>query len=470
MILFKGDLSKAFTLLSFSPDSVELTASELYQSSWDPLSPEQLRLYDTLLSSCPSLVDTPGSSPSWSMLYHTGSFGLRILPFVFGVVSRFLLFLLYVAIWGYIKAYVDDFMGVTSLGHLSHDIAVVCEVVNLLLGPHAVQWSKFYAGRQIEWIGWRVDLDSRRVSFGHRNYLKVLHGFLSFDAHKHVQGRHILRLASWASRYTTVLRVLSPFTSTLYSQVSGMRNLDAYILLDETTIVAIWMWRATLLHLAASPVSFSRPLDSFSSDAYHCLIEYDSCLSGVGLRDFPGDLSDLPPSVSLVLERPLCGQIELPFQCGIDSAYQNTAEFTAPTMGLVALARRGCRHLRISLRGDSKTSLAWSKSGHFTGTLCTRAAIVMMLTSVEYDFTIVEAVHIPGDENGVCDDLSRFRTTPALLGYPAQDIIDFDGDHVMTALLRLCDPTLPSPFLSESSFLTFWNEARSLVESLQDRR
>jgi hypothetical protein len=110
-------------------------------------------------------------------------------------------------------------MGVTSLGHLSHDIAVVCEVVSLLLGPHAVEWSKFYAGRQIEWIGWRVDLDSRRVSFGHRNYLKVLHGFLSFDAHKHVQGRHILRLASWASRYTTVLRVLSPFTSTLYSQV-----------------------------------------------------------------------------------------------------------------------------------------------------------------------------------------------------------------------------------------------------------
>ena len=29
--LLKGDLSKAFTLLSFSSDSVELTASELYQ-------------------------------------------------------------------------------------------------------------------------------------------------------------------------------------------------------------------------------------------------------------------------------------------------------------------------------------------------------------------------------------------------------------------------------------------------------
>ena len=91
----------------------------------------------------------------------------------------------------------------------------------------------------------------------------------------------------------------------------------------------------------------------------------------------------------------------------------------------------------------------------------------MMLTSVVYDFTIVEAVHIPGDENGVCDDLSRFRTTPALLGYSARDTTDFTGDPTLTSLLRLCDPTLPSPFLSEASFLEFWVEVRDLICTLQ---
>ena len=81
IILFKGDLSKAFTLLSFSPDSVELTASELYQPTWDPLTPEQQRLYDSLLSIIPSDPLSLGDAPtqSWSMLYHRGSFGLRIL-------------------------------------------------------------------------------------------------------------------------------------------------------------------------------------------------------------------------------------------------------------------------------------------------------------------------------------------------------------------------------------------------------
>jgi hypothetical protein len=48
VILLKGDLSKAFTLLSFSADSVELTASELFQTTWDPPTPDQVRLMEEL--------------------------------------------------------------------------------------------------------------------------------------------------------------------------------------------------------------------------------------------------------------------------------------------------------------------------------------------------------------------------------------------------------------------------------------
>ena len=468
IILFKGDLSKAFTLLSFSPDSVELTASELYQPSWDALSEEQRALLDSLLAQLPSNPTSPDGAPrSWSMLYHTGSFGLRLLPFVFGVVSRFLLFLLYVAIWGYINAYVDDFMGVTLCELLSHDIAAICEVVSLLLGPHAVEWSKWFAGRQIEWIGWHIDLDSRRVSFGRRNFLKVLHGFFSFNETKHVQGRHVLKLASWASRYTTVLRSLSPFTNILYSQVSGLRNIDAFILLDEPTIITIWLWRAILLQLAAHPIVFSRPLDSFSAEDPHFEVEYDSCLSGQGLIIDPLDVESLSPPVPLLVD-PHCGQSLLPWSCGTNSAYQNTAELCPAALGLAVLAQLGVRHARISLRGDSKTSLAWSKSGRFTGSLCTRTAVIMMLIAVEYDLTIVETTHIPGDENGVCDDLSRFRTTPALLGFSAQHTIDFVGNTTLAGLLKLCDPTSPSPFLSERTFLEFWSEARRLVVALAE--
>ena len=468
VVLFKGDLSKAFTLLSFSPESVELTASELYQPSWEPLSDEQRVLYHQLLSQLPPDSAPPeDSTPSWSLLYHTGSFGLRLLPFVFGVVSRFLLFLLYVAIWGYINAYVDDFMGVTLLKYLSHDIAACCEVISLLLGPHAVEWSKWFAGRQIEWIGWNIDLDTRLVSFSRRNYLKVTHGFFSFDPASHVQGRHILKLASWASRYTIVLRSLSPFTTYLYSQISGLKNIDAYILLEEPTIVAIWIWRATLLQLAANPELFARPLDSFSSDDAHFLIGYDSSLTGLGLIVSPLETPPPFPAAPL-LTVPHCGQSRFPFHCGVDSSYQNTAELCPAAMGLAYLAQRGIRHARVGLIGDSKTSLAWSLSGHFTGTLCTRTAVIMMLICTEYDLTIVEATHIPGDDNGVCDELSRFRTTPESLGYSPQQTIDFGESSPIAALLKLCDPTLPPPFVTEATFLEFWSDARRVVSSLRD--
>lgn len=470
IILLKGDLSKAFTLLSFSPESVELTASELYQPSWEPFSEEQQRLYDTLLAQLPPESAPPPDAPrSWSTLYSTGSFGLRILPFVFGVVTRVLLFLLHVAIWGSIDAYVDDFMGVTSRCHLSHDVAAICEVVTLLLGPHAIEWGKWYTGRQVEWIGWRVDLDTRRVSFGRRNFLKVLHGFFSFNETKYVQGRFVLKLASWASRYTTVLRSLSPFTSLLYSQISGLKNIDAYIRLDEPTIIAIWLWRATLLQLAAEPVLFSRPLDSFSSDAPQCLLEYDSCLTGSGLIVSSLESGDPTPTQSFLLPgQPHCGQFALPWACGGDSSFQNTAELCPAAIGLAVLAQLGVRHARVCLKGDSMTSLAWAQSEHFSGSLCTRTAVVMMLIAVEYDFTIVEAIHIPGDENGVCDDLSRFNTTPQLLGFTAQQTIDFSSATKLAALVKLCDPTLPSPFRTEQLFLEFWAEVKQLIVSLRD--
>lgn len=464
IVLLKGDLSKAFTLLSFSADSVELTASELYQPNWDPLTQEQSDLYHSLLQTLH--IDEPYSSStqpsgtgSWSMLYHTGSFGLRILPFVFGVVSRFLLFLLSVAIRGSIDAYVDDFMACTLLEYLAHDVACICEVVSLLLGPHAIEWGKWFAGRQVEWIGWSIDLDTRRVSFARRNYLKVLHGFFSFDVDRHVQVRHLVKLASWASRYTTVLRTLTPFTSSLYSQVSGMKNLDAFIPLSPPTIIAIWMWRATLLQLGASQADFSRPLDSFSDENANYCLEYDSCLSGTGLI-----ISYLPP----LIDRRLCGQTEFPFQCGQDSSFQNVAELTPVAIGLASLAQLGVRHARIRLIGDSTTSLAWSKSGKFTGSLCTRTAIILMLVAVIYDLTIVDAIHIPGDDNGLCDHLSRGYTNPSTLGFSPPDTLDFTQDSKLSILLELCDPTLESPFVSESEFIRFWTQARTVVLSLAE--
>jgi len=462
VMLLKGDLSKAFTLLSFDPESVELTASEIYQPTWDALTPEQSDLCATLLQqlqqSEPPSLDT-STSTSWSFLYHTGSFGLRLLPFVFGVVSRFLIFLAAAAIYGRIDAYVDDFMIVTSLQHLAHDQAVISEIVTLLLGPHSIEWSKWYAGRQGEWIGWLIDLDTRCVSLGRRNLLKVLYGFFSFDTARHLQARHLLRLASWASRYTTVLRMLSPFTRCLYTQTNGMRNLEAFVSLQFTTQVSVWVWRATLLQLLLRDSDYSRPLDSFRNEDAHYLLEFDSSLEGSGLLVIPHENRD---SYTLVPST-LCGQWLFPFNCQQDSSYQNTAELIPVVLGCLALALRGVRHTRLSLRGDSTTALAWGSTGRFTGDLCTRAAIVLTSLSFHFDYTIVDVQHIPGRENLICDALSRGTTTPLELGYSLSETLSSLSNSSEMELLRLCDPTLPSPFTSETLFNAFWFQVQEFV-------
>lgn len=461
LILLKGDLSKAFTLLSFTPDSVELTASELYQPSWEPLTPEQADLCATLsqqLRSSDPPMQVPPTTTSWSFLYHTGSFGLRLLPFVFGVVSRFLIFLVSAAIFGRINAYVDDFMAVTTRQHLAHDQAVIAEIVTLLLGPHSIEWSKWYAGRQGEWIGWRIDLDTRRVSLGRRNLLKVLYGFFNFDTSRHIQARHLLRLASWASRYTTVLRMLAPFTTYLYTQTNGMRNLEAFIPLQFATRVSIWVWRAALLQLLLQESDYSRPLDSFRTDDAHYLLEFDSSLEGSGLLLYTLENRDDPIQLAS-----LCGQWSFPFNCQRDSSYQNTCELIPVALGCLALGLRGIRHIRLALKGDSTTALAWGATGRFSGDLVTRTAVVLTILSVQFDYVIVDAQHIPGEENLVCDALSRNTTTPVELGYSPSEIISNLSGTPSMELLHLCDPTLPSPFTSETTFNDFWFQVREFA-------
>jgi hypothetical protein len=132
-------------------------------------------------------------------------------------------------------------------------------------------------------------------------------------------------------------------------------------------------------------------------------------------------------------------------------------------LGCLALASRGVRHTRLSLRGDSTTALAWGSTGRFNGDLCTRTAIVLTSLSFHFDYTIVDVQHIPGIENLICDALSRGTTTPLELGYSLSETLSSLSDSPEMELLRLCDPTLPSPFTSETLFNTFWFQVQDFV-------
>jgi hypothetical protein len=130
--LWKGDLRKAFTLLNVRPGDVRLFACEL--------------------------------SDGLVLFYHSGLFGWTGTPYCFQVVTRVVQRLVQARVKGRMKMFVDDGMGVTMKKDLQHDLDVMREVAEELLGPLAIADDKWEWGRRLTWIGWDIDLDKERVT------------------------------------------------------------------------------------------------------------------------------------------------------------------------------------------------------------------------------------------------------------------------------------------------------------------
>jgi hypothetical protein len=458
VILFKVDLSKAFHLLSFNPGSVPYLASELYQSEWPQFSEEIRELLARL-----GISDIEGSTLSWSMVYITGSFGLILLPFVFAVVTRCLLILLLRSLHGRLCSYVDDSMGVCLKSQLHHDICTICEVVELLLGPDAVEWKKWFFGRKLVMIGWKVDLDSRLVSLSHKNLMKVAYGFTITDLDQPVKVRWVTKLASWSSRYTQILRALHPCTVSLFAQIAGMQNMEATMEWKADARVAVLIWRAALVLLHLYETEYSLPLEFFRVMILAYEVEYDASLTGLGFLLF-----SLRDGVRDKLVG--CGEVVFPFDCRKESDYQNTCEFIGVLLGLLALAQRGVRNVSLRLCGDSKTSLTWGLDGHFRGKLCLKAALVYILASMLFNIVVLDAVHIPGVDNVICDLLSRQKTTARALGIDYKLVTDISHTSALYSLLMLVDPTSPQLLNSEEDFCTFWRQAHLLLGQISSEQ
>ena len=82
---------------------------------------------------------------------------------------------------------------------------------------------KTESGRRLDFLGKEFNLDLRTVAIAKHNFMKTLYGFLVCEETKSQSVRSIQRLASWASRYSAVIRPLKPFTAYLFAMIRGYR-------------------------------------------------------------------------------------------------------------------------------------------------------------------------------------------------------------------------------------------------------
>jgi hypothetical protein len=148
-ILWKMDLAGAFNLLWFNPSATKYLAF--------PLTNDR------------------------AAIHLAGMFGWVGMPFVFQVVTRAVLALCAVLVLGVCLIYVDDFMGASPEHKVAEDVDAVHRGVTSLLGPDSIAVKKNESGRELDWLGWQVNLNVRSVTISERNLLKTLHAFFDFD-------------------------------------------------------------------------------------------------------------------------------------------------------------------------------------------------------------------------------------------------------------------------------------------------
>jgi hypothetical protein len=229
--IWKMDLKGAYTLLSFRPEDVGLFG---------------MMLTDSLV-----------------YLQIAGIFGWAGTPAAFQVITRAIKWELNHALHSSVTMYVDDVIGVCMECDLASDLALTRAICTGLLGPSSVADDKTETGRRLDVIGYVIDLDSERVAISRKNYLNTLHGFATINVDSAMSLRTAQKLASWASRYGKICRVMRPFCGALNRLTAGRTETHATFPVSAEARIAIKCWISMLCLVQPS-------LPALSSLTPHC--------------------------------------------------------------------------------------------------------------------------------------------------------------------------------------------------------
>jgi hypothetical protein len=427
VVIWKMDLQGALNLLWFNPNSACYLAFPLTNNN--------------------------------SAIHLAGMFGWVGMPYVFQVVTRAVLALCAMLIFGMCLMYVDDIMGASPEDKVAHDMTAAHNGVTGLLGRDAIAVKKNEAGRDIDLIGWRIDMNLRSVTISERNLLKTLHAFFDFDLKEKIELKKVERMASLASRCSQLSRAMRPYTVALYMATSDYHNCQfTKRQLPALAKAEVSIWRAFLVMCRFDREHLFRPIESFSTRAPSIALEYDA-----SLKTISAGLSTLyPPSVEKHLIA--YSYMDVPFEITTDSSFQNCYEFLGIILGLLLAIGTGIRHRAAIIWGDSISSLKWALKDRVASTIARRANIVYTLTAARFDVTIDSTCHVPGEENIVWDGFTREKVAEQLGIDPSLGVF-FPSTHPIPLLIGLCDPRVP--LISSADHASLSHQTITLLDSLQ---
>ncbi|KAJ1417340.1 hypothetical protein B484DRAFT_400865, partial [Ochromonadaceae sp. CCMP2298] len=377
LVLVKMDITGAYTLLFISTEDVALFGTEVTRDK--------------------------------VVIYLCGFFGWCGTPAHFHPVTLALQWEIQKKIKGAAMLYVDDIILATTRQHEASDTRIAGGVVEGVLGEGSLAMEKKERGRRIDAIGYSMDLDQRLLTINERCVERAVGGFMAVDVEKPVPVRTMQCLASWASRYAKVCVYMAPFVRMLNNAHRG-RHQHASVRLCTAAKIAVWVMRALLMLTVVDERAFARSFDTWEHFGDEVVIpRFDASLVGIGVLFYlrrANGAESLLGGAALDIRH---------LKFGVDSGYQNVAEFLAIIVAIWGVRELGSQGLtvngraprRIALEGDSVSALAWAEKGRVKSDLATNAAIVFVLLGVATEIQVVWGKHVDARSNGRTDHMSR---------------------------------------------------------------
>ena len=368
-------------------------------------------------------------STNVTMIYLYGMFGWTGAPFVFGVFSRALLRLIQPIICSFLVIYVDDFMAVGPSYNILRDKQTVIESVRSVFGPSAINEAKSIPpSRQMEFIGWFLDLDSFTVRPNDKGILKLAVAFF----HSSPFGRKSIPLVQWeklaslATRYSTMLVAMRPFVQPFMIRTSRK---SGFARPNSAAKVSMIVWRMVSIFLLSDKNLFSVPLCSVRSlkPVPRVTLITDASPLGAGLAVYDYSLNTCIFHFSY----------RFPFNT-IESEFQNSREFLALLISCIVLCFKGYKDTPIHWIGDNMSSLSWIEKNMVSSSSSQASFLAFTWILLGSRNQIVSSAHRAGVDMGDIDGLSRFMDT----SFSAETAVDPSVTLILDPIISLCDPSL----------------------------
>lgn len=406
-LLFKNDITSAFSQLSFECNTVPCMATVIT---------EEL-----------------------AMIHLSGVFGLNSMPIVWACIGNALLNVIKKRFTGCLHLYVDDFMGLSTKDNAMEDQSIIINTINgVFNNPTADAISKRISpSTNADLIGFHIDIIHETIRPCDRAIEKLLYYFTFSNQDDKYSKKDFEGFHSRADKYSQTILGMRPFVNCFSNFATTFKSDNIYIKkkMSSSVKLSFVIWQYVALLCYEKPLIMSVPLYLFNKSRQPDYILWsDASYIGIGVAIYSNTNTLLAYT-----------QVEFPFKSleFKHSRYQNAREYVGYFVALFFFHIKYpfLLHPNIMWINDNTQALHWAERNRCNSLVTQIVHIITSWFSIMIGVPDPQVYHIPGISMENIDNLSRFLPH----SFPKDLFYDISKNNVLNEFLLLLDFSKSSP-------------------------